>query len=773
MSAHKLRFLGVIACCLLFEGGAPFAFCQFRAPVAIETPSLPVGAAMGGPAVSLTPIFAPSPSFGLGDPAPFASPSPMLSPAPHSALPESGTPAVLKARPPDPFRQNASLERVETSVAELSRNDWAGRIFDGGANSPRAIEEPTPGPETVVSGVTRAGRPERLRATGSRALVHSWPDAAQSPESSVELRRSNARLHAAESALAARFPGAESAVAALFQVAGWAMRGASTSVMLSGPAGSGKTTLARAFGALFGDGDAVRHISGAELAGPNALVRLLGTPPGYMGFGFDEPLLSGKPGLLIIDEVDHMHPDAVQILLQVLDGNHILDARGRPVDLSETMIVFTADSRGLDSMRPAFLARVGRIVTLPEPAIFRKPFPGPAASPAPVLAVERGSSAGSTRSARARRLLDAARLFSLPRARPAETQAPRSTAQVWAALERQARLVAPGIRPGKAEAWAEAVAKLWRSRPDSDFDRVAARTLAQLHGLPPGAALELEAAFQKGLFDPGLEHELSNTLSIYDVGTLDGQAYAATKTGFFLREGGEWKKRDDPPIGRIRQLLARDGVLLAATKDGLFAKTGGPEDLSAALEAPAQSWKRLLASESFGIIHHVEFSRGRLLAATETGLFEAVDDAWAPLWPQVFPGPAYHARLVDDTIELYAGGRILREEGGGWKRIASTSRRRPLLGEAGAFAAPGSLPGGEIGSVFAAGGVTYLTNGGAGPAAGLWSWRPQGDWRATLTLDAAARGERQRRESAAGSLFLDDTAEDLVDGFGRTLFFVP
>ena len=133
------------------------------------------------------------------------------------------------------------------------------------------------------------------------------------------------------------------------------------SFLFLGPTGVGKTELAKALGALlFDEEEALVRLDMSEFMERNAVARLLGAPPGYVGYEeggqLTEAVRRRPYALLLLDEVEKAHPDVFNVLLQVLDDGRLTDSQGRTVDFRHTVVVMTSNlaSRAiLDSARQA------------------------------------------------------------------------------------------------------------------------------------------------------------------------------------------------------------------------------------------------------------------------------------------------------------------------------------------------------------------------------------------------------------------------------------
>ncbi len=141
------------------------------------------------------------------------------------------------------------------------------------------------------------------------------------------------------------------------------------SFLFLGPTGVGKTELAKALAeVLFDNERAMIRIDMGEYQERHNVSRLVGAPPGYVGYEeggqLTEAVRRRPYAVVLLDEIEKAHPDVFNILLQVLDDGRLTDGQGRTVDFSNTVLIMTSNLRGdpLDTFKPEFVNRIDEIV---------------------------------------------------------------------------------------------------------------------------------------------------------------------------------------------------------------------------------------------------------------------------------------------------------------------------------------------------------------------------------------------------------------------------
>ena len=171
------------------------------------------------------------------------------------------------------------------------------------------------------------------------------------------------RLGTLEEDLHLRVIGQDSAVHAVAETVRHARAGLAEpdrpqgSFLFMGPTGVGKTELVKALAErLFATEKALVRIDMSEYREPHTVARLIGSPPGYVGYGdggqLTEPVRRRPYSVVLLDEIEKAHPEVWNVLLQVLDDGRLTDGEGRTVDFTNTVVVMTSNLGAGQAKRP-------------------------------------------------------------------------------------------------------------------------------------------------------------------------------------------------------------------------------------------------------------------------------------------------------------------------------------------------------------------------------------------------------------------------------------
>ena len=198
------------------------------------------------------------------------------------------------------------------------------------------------------------GRPQLLRTqVGAEEIAEVVARATGIPVSKL-MQGERDKLLLMEGKLHERVVGQDEAIGAVANAIRRSRSGLSDpnrptgSFLFLGPTGVGKTELCKALaGFLFDSEDHLVRIDMSEFMEKHSVARLIGAPPGYVGYeegGYLTEAVRRKPySVLLLDEVEKAHPDVFNVLLQVLDDGRLTDGQGRTVDFKNTVIVMTSN----------------------------------------------------------------------------------------------------------------------------------------------------------------------------------------------------------------------------------------------------------------------------------------------------------------------------------------------------------------------------------------------------------------------------------------------
>jgi ATP-dependent Clp protease ATP-binding subunit ClpC len=200
-----------------------------------------------------------------------------------------------------------------------------------------------------VSGLSREGYPE-VGTEIIAQVVSSWTGVPVTQLTAEETER----LLKMEEVLKQRIVGQDEAVVAIAKSIRRARAGMKDprrpigSFIFLGPSGVGKTELAKRLAEfLFGDVDAMIRIDMSEYLEQHTVSRMVGSPPGYVGFGeggqLTEQVRRRPHSVVLFDEIEKAHSNVMNILLQILEEGHLTDSQGRKVDFKNTVVIMTSN----------------------------------------------------------------------------------------------------------------------------------------------------------------------------------------------------------------------------------------------------------------------------------------------------------------------------------------------------------------------------------------------------------------------------------------------
>jgi ATP-dependent Clp protease ATP-binding subunit ClpB len=242
-----------------------------------------------------------------------------------------------------------TLDRLRAELASAQRNGDLARASEIAYGQIPQIEKQLAEAESAEAAASSL-TPEVVDAEQIAAVVSRWTGV---PVDKM-LEGEREKLLKMEDALRGRVVGQDAALAAVADAVRRARAGLNDphrplgSFLFLGPTGVGKTELTKALAAfLFDDDQAITRIDMSEYMEKHSVSRLIGAPPGYVGYdeggALTEAVRRRPYQVVLFDEVEKAHPDVFNVLLQVLDDGRLTDGQGRVVDFKNTLIIMTSN----------------------------------------------------------------------------------------------------------------------------------------------------------------------------------------------------------------------------------------------------------------------------------------------------------------------------------------------------------------------------------------------------------------------------------------------
>ena len=251
----------------------------------------------------------------------------------------------------------AEIDKLRAQMAELQRKGQFDKLAEIQYGRLPELEGRLKAASDAEAGRGKAGagdRPKLLRTqVGAEEIAEVVSRATGIPVSKM-LQGEREKLLAMEAKLHERVVGQDEAVRLVSDAIRRSRAGLSDpnrpygSFLFLGPTGVGKTELCKALaGFLFDSQDHLIRIDMSEFMEKHSVARLIGAPPGYVGYdegGYLTEAVRRKPySVILFDEIEKAHPDVFNVLLQVLDDGRMTDGQGRTVDFKNTVIVMTSN----------------------------------------------------------------------------------------------------------------------------------------------------------------------------------------------------------------------------------------------------------------------------------------------------------------------------------------------------------------------------------------------------------------------------------------------
>ncbi|MYN45337.1 ATP-dependent chaperone ClpB [Pseudoduganella sp. FT93W] len=246
------------------------------------------------------------------------------------------------------------IDRIKLQMEQATRDSNWQRVSELQYGRLPELEAQLKQAEAASASKTGASQPKLLRTeVGAEEIAEVVSRATGIPVSRMMQGERDKLLHI-EAKLHERVVGQDEAIAAVADAIRRSRAGLADpnrpygSFMFLGPTGVGKTELTKALaGFLFDTEDALIRIDMSEFMEKHSVARLIGAPPGYVGYdegGYLTEAVRRKPySVILLDEVEKAHPDVFNVLLQALDDGRMTDGQGRTVDFKNTVIIMTSN----------------------------------------------------------------------------------------------------------------------------------------------------------------------------------------------------------------------------------------------------------------------------------------------------------------------------------------------------------------------------------------------------------------------------------------------